>query len=64
LLARTSTAHLPLNPVEPYYQEQLGRATSRVLLGQQSPAAAMAEVQRLVLNRENQLKSQYGSWNW
>ncbi len=64
LLARNSKAHLPINPVEPYYQEQLSRAATRVLLGQQSPEAALAEVQRLVLNREKQLASQYGSWNW
>ncbi len=63
-LARNSQAYLPINPVEVYYIDQLDKATVRVLYGQQTPAAALAQVQRLVLADEQRLRNQYGSWNW
>jgi hypothetical protein len=50
--------------VDIYYQDQLQKATARVLYGQQSAADALAQVQRLVMARERQLRNQYGSWNW
>jgi ABC-type glycerol-3-phosphate transport system substrate-binding protein len=64
MLARLSKAWLPTNPVEIYYQEQLNKYTERVLYGQMSPQAALAEVQRLVVADEQRLKAQYGAWNW
>jgi hypothetical protein len=64
VLARQSKAWLPINPVEVYYEEQLGKATARVLYGQQSPQAALQRLQRLVLAQEQRLKAQYGRWNW
>jgi ABC-type glycerol-3-phosphate transport system substrate-binding protein len=63
-LARLSQAFLPTNPVETYYIEQLNIATSNVLYGKQSPADALAQVQKLVVAYEAKLKSQYGAWNW
>ena len=63
-LARNSKAYLPINPVEIFYQDQLTKATVRVLYGQQSPADALAQVQRLVLADEKRLQNQYGSWSW
>jgi hypothetical protein len=64
MLARLSKASYPLNPVDVYYQEQLSKYTDRVLYGQMSPQAALAEVQRLVVAQEQRLKGQYGAWNW
>lgn len=64
MLARMSTATFPLNPVNIFYQQQLAQATANVLYGKQSPAAALAQVQRLVVAQEQRLKSQYGPWNW
>jgi ABC-type glycerol-3-phosphate transport system substrate-binding protein len=64
MLARLSKAWLPTNPVEIYYQEQLNKYTARVLFGQMSPQAALAQVQRLVVAQEQRLKGQYGAWNW
>ncbi|HWE63444.1 MAG TPA: extracellular solute-binding protein, partial [Chloroflexota bacterium] len=55
-LARASQTYLPLNPVDVFYQDQLSKATARVLYGQQSPAAALAQVQRLVLADEQRLQ--------
>lgn len=63
-LARLSQAWLSTNPVEIYYQDQLQKATARVLYGQQSPRAAMQQVQQLVLADEQRLKAQYGAWGW
>lgn len=63
-LARMSQTTLPLNPVDVYYQDQLAKATARVFYGQQTPAAALAEVQQLVLADQQRLQGQYGSWKW
>lgn len=63
-LARMSRAPYPTNPVDVYYEEQLGKATARVLYGQQTPQAALQQVQQLVLADEQRLKAQYGSWTW
>ena len=63
-LARNSQAYLPINPVEVYYIDQLDKATVRVLYGQQTPADALAQVQRLVLADQQRLQNQYGRWNW
>ena len=63
-LARQSKAWLPTNPVEIYYQNQLLEASARVLYGQQTPEAALAQVQQRVLAEQNRLRSQYGAWNW
>lgn len=64
MLARQSRTHLPINPVDVYYQDQLLKASARVLYGQQSPADALAQVQRLVLAEQVRLQNQYGKWNW
>jgi hypothetical protein len=64
-LARLSTAVDPINPVDPYYEEQLNKYTAQVLYGQGlTPLAALQTVQRLVVADEQRLKAQYGSWNW
>ena len=63
-LARQSQTTLPINPVDVYYQDQLAKATSRVLYGQEAPAAALSDVQKLVLSDQKRLQGQYGSWNW
>lgn len=63
-LARLSQATLPINPVDVYYQDQLAKATARVLYGQQTPLAALQQVQRLVLADQKRLQNQYGAWNW
>jgi ABC-type glycerol-3-phosphate transport system substrate-binding protein len=63
-LARASKATLPTNPVDIYYLAQLNKATVRVLYGQQTPQAALQQVQTQVLAEQQRLKSQYGSWNW
>jgi ABC-type glycerol-3-phosphate transport system substrate-binding protein len=63
-LAKLSQAYLPINPVNVYYLEQLNKATARVLYGQQSPSAALAQVQKLVVADEQHLQNQYGKWNW
>jgi len=54
----------PINPVDLYYQTTLAQATEQVLLGKQSPLAALQGVQKQVLAEEQRLKSQYGAWNW
>jgi hypothetical protein len=64
MLAIQSKTHLPINPVNIYYQTQLLQASARVLYGQQSPAAALAQVQQEVLAEQSRLQSQYGKWNW
>jgi ABC-type glycerol-3-phosphate transport system substrate-binding protein len=64
MLARVSKAWLPTNPVDIYYLEQLNKATLRVLYGQQTPQAALQQVQTLVLAEQQRLKAQYGAWNW
>jgi hypothetical protein len=63
-LARQSQTHLPINPVEIYYVDQLTKASARVLYGQQAPADALTQVQRLVLAEQTRLQNQYGKWNW
>jgi ABC-type glycerol-3-phosphate transport system substrate-binding protein len=63
-LAKNSRSYLPINPVDVFYQDQLSKATARVLFGQQSPADALNQVQKLVTADEQRLKSQYGNWNW
>ena len=63
-LARNSQAYLPVNPVDVFYEDQLAKATARVLFGQQSASDALAQVQRLVVADQQRLQNQYGSWNW
>jgi hypothetical protein len=55
---------LPINPVDVFYQDQLTKATARVLFGQQSAADALNQVQKLVVADEQRLRNQSGSWNW
>lgn len=64
MLARLSTGHLPTNPVDAYYRDQLAKAVVRVLYGQDTAQSALHRVQQLVLAQEQRYKSQYGSWNW
>jgi hypothetical protein len=64
MLGLLSKASNPINPVDIYYQQQLGTATARVLSGQQNPLAALADVQQAVLAEEQQLQAHYGAWNW
>jgi multiple sugar transport system substrate-binding protein len=64
MLAIQSKTHLPINPVNIYYQTQLLQASARVLYGQQTPQAALAQVQQEVLAEQSRLQSQYGKWNW
>jgi ABC-type glycerol-3-phosphate transport system substrate-binding protein len=61
LLSRASS---PLNPVAVQYHQQLLAATERVLLGQQAPDAALAQVQAEVVAQQQMLKAHYGAWNW
>ena len=63
-LGRLSKASDPINPVDPYYQQQLVAETTRVLYGQESPLYALQQVQRRVLAQEQRLKAQYGAWAW
>lgn len=63
-LGLMSQAASPINPVDPFYQQQLIAQTRRVLYGQTSPAQALQMVQRAVLAQEQRLKAEYGAWNW
>ena len=63
-LALLSTASNPINPVDPYYQQQLATATALVLSGLQTPELALAGVQRRVLAEQTRLKTAYGDWRW
>jgi hypothetical protein len=64
MLGLVSKASNPINPVDIYYQQQLEKATVRVLLGQQAPAAALHAVQTQVLAEQRRLQAQYGAWPW
>ncbi|HVA88972.1 MAG TPA: hypothetical protein VNL71_03940, partial [Chloroflexota bacterium] len=63
-LGLLSKASNPINPIDPYYQEQLSLATDRVLSGLQTPEDALAGVQQRVLDETRRLKARYGAWNW
>ena len=62
VLGRVSRASNPINPVDPYYQQQLVAETKRVLSGQEAPAHALEVVQRRVLAQEQHLQAQHGNW--
>ena len=64
MLGLLSKAANPINPVDLVYQEDLARATDRVLSGQQSPETALLDVQSQVLVAQHRLAAQYGIWNW
>jgi ABC-type glycerol-3-phosphate transport system substrate-binding protein len=63
-LGLESKASNPISPADAYYQQQLHSATTSVLEGRESPAAALAIVQRKVLSEEQRLRTIYGAWNW
>jgi hypothetical protein len=61
LLSRASNA---INPVDPFYQQQLVQETIRALEGRETPVAALQTVQTRVLAEERHLQYLYGAWNW
>ncbi len=63
-LGLVSQAASPINPVDPYYQQQLLQETIRVLEGHETARAALSTVQSKVLAQERYIEQQYGTWNW
>jgi len=63
-LGQVSRASNPINPVDPYYRQQLSAATGRVLLGQEGPQEALQGVQQRVIAQQQRLQAQYGPWTW